>query len=184
MFFSGALMILKTQRLTLVPMVPSDAPALFAILSDAEAMRFWPRPAVTRLAVVEEMVREQIGAGDLCRYWTVWRDSDPIGSCDLSFIHQTAGYAETGFLFRRDHWGRGYAGEALAAVIAHGFDTLGLELLIASTHAQNSRARRVLERLGFGLERMLADHAPVPGICMDCAVYALHRQASSAQNGA
>jgi RimJ/RimL family protein N-acetyltransferase len=164
-------------------MLQSDAPALFAIFGDEEAMRFWQRPAVTRLAVVEEMVREQIAAHDLCRYWTVWRQDDAIGSCDLSFIHRAEGHAQTGFLFRRDQWGQGLAREAMAAVTAHAFGTLGLALLTASTHAQNARARRVLEQLGFALERIVPGHAPVPGVRMDSAFYALRRQASIAQKG-
>jgi ribosomal-protein-alanine N-acetyltransferase len=175
-------MILTTERLSLRPMVQSDVAALFAIFSDAEAMRFWPRPVVTRPAVVDEMIREQIAASDVCRYWTVWQQDDAIGSCDLSFIQD--GRAQTGFLFRRDRWGRGFAGEAMARIIAHAFGELGLELLTASTHAGNARARLVLERLGFGLERLSAGHAPVPGVTMDCAFYALRRQASAAQKGA
>jgi RimJ/RimL family protein N-acetyltransferase len=177
-------MFLTTERLTLRPMLQSDAASLFAILGDAEAMRFWQRPAITRLAVAEEMVREQIAAGALCHYWTVWRQDDAIGSCDLSFIDLAEKRAETGFLFRRDQWGRGYAVEAMRSVIAHAFDGLGLALLTASTHAQNIRARRVLERLDFGLEGLVDGHQPVPGVMMDCAFYALRRPASRTQNGA
>jgi ribosomal-protein-alanine N-acetyltransferase len=177
-------MLLTTERLTLRPMLQSDAASLFAILGDAEAMRFWQRPAITRLAVAEEMVREQIAAGALCRYWTVWRQDDAIGSCDLSFIDLVEKRAETGFLFRRDQWGQGYAAEAMGAVIGRAFGGLGLEFLTASTHAQNVRARRVLERLGFGLEGLVDGHQPVPGVVMDCAFYALRRQASRAQKGA
>lgn len=177
-------MLLTTKRLILRPMLQSDAAALFAILGDPEAMRFWQRPALARLAVAEEMVREQIAARDICRYWTVWRQDDAIGSCDLSFIDPAKNRAETGFLFRRDQWGRGYAAEAMGAVIAHAFGELRLELLTASTHAQNARARRVLERLGFGLDRLVAGHQPVPGVAMDCAFYALRRQTSAAQKGA
>ena len=55
-------MILKTERLTLRPQAEGDAAALFSILNDAEAMRFWNRPPITRLAVVEELVREQQAA--------------------------------------------------------------------------------------------------------------------------
>jgi len=51
-------MILKTARLTLRPQEQADASALFAILSDEAAMRFWNRPAMTRLAVCEELLRE------------------------------------------------------------------------------------------------------------------------------
>jgi [ribosomal protein S5]-alanine N-acetyltransferase len=182
-------MLLTTERLSLRPMLQSDAAALFAILGDTQAMRFWQRPAITRLAVAEEMVREQIAASALCRYWTVWRQDDAIGSCDLSFIDLAEKRAETGFLFRRDQWGRGYAAEAMDAVIVHGFGELRLELLTASTHAQNVRARQVLERLGFGLEGLVEGHQPVPGVVMDCAFYALRRptsrnKASRTQNGA
>ena len=50
--------------------------AIFAILRDPAAMAFWDRPPLTRLAVAEEIVREQIAAmaagGPL--YWTVLKD--------------------------------------------------------------------------------------------------------------
>jgi [ribosomal protein S5]-alanine N-acetyltransferase len=164
-------MFLTTKRLALHPMAQSDAQALFAILGDPEAMRFWHRPPIARLAVVEEMVREQIAAGPLCRYWTVWREGDAIGSCDLSFISPEDGEAQAGFLFRRDQWGQGFAGEAMAAVAAHAFGTLGLSLLVAKTHIENIRARQLLERLGFVLERVQAEDTP--GVRMDVAVYLL-----------
>lgn len=153
-------------------MAQSDASALFAILGDADAMRFWQRPPITRLAVVEEMVREKIAAAPLCRYWTVWRDGDAIGSCDLSFISPEDGQAQTGFLFRRDQWGQGFAGEAMAAVTEHAFGPLGLSLLIARTHVENLRARRLLERLGFVLDR--TEESDGPGRAIPVAVYLLH----------
>ena len=94
-------MILTTDRLTLRPQESGDASALSAILSDGEAMRFWSRPAITRLAVVEDLVREQQDAmtSGLCRYWTVEEKGDVIGSVDLSLIENAS--AELGFLLRR-----------------------------------------------------------------------------------
>jgi ribosomal-protein-alanine N-acetyltransferase len=176
-------MILTTTRLTLRPMAQTDAPALHAILGDPEAMRFWHRPAIPRLAVVEDMVREQIAARNLCHYWTVWREHDAIGSCDLSLIDREEGSAETGFLFRRDQWGLGFAGEAMAALVRHAFGDFGLSLLVARTHLGNAAARRTLERLGFGQEWVIAGYAPAPGLRMDCTVYVLRRQESITQNG-
>jgi ribosomal-protein-alanine N-acetyltransferase len=170
MFFAP--MNMTTKRLRLKPMAQSDAPALFAILGDPAAMRFWQRPPIQRLAVVEDMVREQIAAAPLCRYWTVWRDGDAIGSCDLSFISPQDGQAQTGFLFRRDQWGQGFATEAMAAVTRHAFETLGLSLLVARTHVENRPARRLLERLGFVLDR--TEESDAPGIAMPVAVYLLH----------
>lgn len=168
-------MNLITERLVLRPMAQGDAAALFAILGDPGAMQFWHRPAIERLEVVEEMVREQIAAREACRYWTAWLGDDAIGSCDLSLIEWERGRAETGFLFRRDQWGLGYALEAMKAVSAHGLGILGLDLLIARTHVENRPARRVLERLGFMLGGLVRDHEPAPGIRMDCALYFLRR---------
>ena len=144
-------MALKTARLTLRPQLPADAPAMLAILGDAEAMRFWNRPAITRLAVVEMLIGEQQAAmaDGLCRYWTVMRNGEAIGSVDLSLIEN--GSAELGFLLRRDCWGAGLACEAVGAVIAHGFGDLGLVRLAAVVQAQNRAAARVLEKNGFAL---------------------------------
>ena len=55
-------MILTTERLVLRPQETSDSVALFAILGDPQAMRFWSRPAVPRLAVVDEIIRVAVAA--------------------------------------------------------------------------------------------------------------------------
>ena len=167
-------MNLLTPRLSLRPQAQGDAPALFAILNDPEAMRFWNRPAIARLEVVDELVREQQAAMEsgLCRYWTVMEEDDAIGSVDLSLIE--GGSAELGFLLRRDRWGLGLATEAAAAVIAHGFGPLGLMRLAAAVQAENRAAARVLEKNGF----KLVDSRPVllaDGARKDCGFYLLIR---------
>lgn len=142
---------LHTARLILRPQVQEDAHALFDILNDAEAMRFWNRPALARLAVAEELVAGQIAAQDqgLCRYWTLWHDGAAIGSVDLSLIENQS--AELGFLLRRDHWGVGLATEAVQAAADFGLGALGLDRLAAAALAENLAARRVLEKTGFSL---------------------------------
>ncbi|HWA69369.1 MAG TPA: GNAT family N-acetyltransferase [Rhizomicrobium sp.] len=145
-------MILKTARLTLRPQIQADAPALFSILNDPEAMRFWNRGAITRLAVAEELVAGQQAAMEAggCRYWTVLEGPDAIGSVDLSLIESQS--AELGFLLRRDRWGLGLASEAAAAVADFGLsDQGGLARLAAAALAGNLAARRVLEKAGFRL---------------------------------
>ncbi len=175
-------MILKTQRLTLKPQAEGDAPALFAILNDADAMRFWSRPPIARLAVVEEMVTEQqaaMAAGH-CRYWTVLEGLDAIGSVDLSLIQD--GAAELGFLFRRDRWGCGLASEAVSAAIAHAMGPLGLRRLASAIQADNRAASRVLEKNGF----VLVEQRQVTiasGQSRDCAFYLLARDQSATANG-
>jgi RimJ/RimL family protein N-acetyltransferase len=141
--------ILTTGRLVLRPQETRDSTALFTILRDPEAMRFWSRPAITRLAVVDDLIAEQqaaMGEG-LCRYWTVMEDGQAIGSVDLSLIQ--GGTAELGFLVRRDRWGHGLASEAVDAVVAHALGDLGLLGLVAVAQENNLPAKRVLEKTGF-----------------------------------
>ena len=165
-------MILKTARLTLRPQEQADAQALFAILGDEEAMRFWNRPAISRLAVVEELLREQQAAmrEGLCLYWTLVQDSEAIGSIDLSLIGD--GSAELGFLIRPDRWGRGLASEAVGAVIQYGFDTLGLVRLAAAVQTANRAAAHVLEKNRF-LRIETRTVTIASGEKRDCAFYLL-----------
>jgi ribosomal-protein-alanine N-acetyltransferase len=163
--------ILQTARLTLRPQAQADAAALFNILNDPEAMRFWSRPPLARLEIVEDLVGEQQAAMEsgLCRYWTALEDGDVIGSLDLSLIENAS--AELGFLLRRDRWGRGLATEAATGVVAYGFGPMGLARLAAAVQTDNRAAARVLEKTGFTLART---HAAVPlpgGQRRDCTFY-------------
>jgi len=158
--------------LILRPQTQDDAPALFAILSNEEAMRFWNRPAISRLAVVEELLREQQIAmrEGLCLYWTLIQNDEAIGSIDLSLIGD--GSAELGFLLRPDRWGLGLASEAASAVIQHGFATLGLARLAAVVQAENRAASRVLEKNRF-LRIETRTVTIASGEKRDCAFYLL-----------
>jgi ribosomal-protein-alanine N-acetyltransferase len=166
---------LQTERLFLRPLAPGDAEALFAILSDDEAMRFWDWPAFRDYATVAEIVAGQISdmADGRALYWAVapTPDGQAIGACDLSEIDRRQARAEVGFLFHRAWWGNGYAVEAMAAVTNHAFETLGLARLWARLHAGNDASRRLLERLGFSYEGTLKGHVLREGVRRDCLLY-------------
>jgi RimJ/RimL family protein N-acetyltransferase len=168
-------MILSTERLRLKPLRDADAAALFAILGDAEAMKFWDRPAIARTATAMEIVASQLAAMEDGHflYWTVWRGDDAIGSIDLSALDFSHLRGEIGFLFRRDQWGRGYGREAMMALIGHAFGRLGLERLEARVHAGNLPAKRLLGLLGFSPEGRLAGHIRRDGVRYDVDVFGL-----------
>ncbi len=178
-------MILKTRRLCLRPLRQDDAQALFAILGDSEATRFWDRPAIARAGTASEIVASQLAAMEDGHffYWTVWADDDAIGSVDLSgldFLHKRG---EIGFFFRRDRWGQGFAREAAEALIGHAFGTLKLERLEARVHAANRPAKTLLARLGFLPEGRLTGHIRREGARHDVDVFGL-LSTSRSRNGA
>jgi hypothetical protein len=58
-----------------------------------------------------------------------------------------------GYWIGRPYWGRGYATAAAQAVIALGFELLGLEALSASHLARNAASGRVMDKCGMRLLR-------------------------------
>jgi [ribosomal protein S5]-alanine N-acetyltransferase len=168
-------LILRTERLHLRPLTVQDAPALFAARGDPEAMRWWDWPAQKTVADIETLIAEHdalIQDGSVL-WWAVALSPDgpAIGECDLSEIDRHHRRAEPGFMLARAYWGRGYATEAMRAVIGYGFGVLGLERLIARIHSSNDASRRVLEKLGFVCEGRLRGHVLRDGERRDCLVY-------------
>jgi RimJ/RimL family protein N-acetyltransferase len=56
---------------------------------------------------------------------------------------------EAGWRLARAAWGHGYATEAARAALAYGFDTMGLEEILAVTMAANSRSQALMRRIGM-----------------------------------
>ncbi len=63
---------------------------------------------------------------------------------------------DVGFAFLANFRRQGYAVESAAAVKAHALGELGLTRLLAITTLGNLRSMRVLERIGFSFERVIA----------------------------
>lgn len=60
--------------------------------------------------------------------------------------------AEIGYTLTPAHWGRGFATEAVEAMVAHLVDDLGMTRVHATLHPDNVASARVLERAGFAYE--------------------------------
>jgi RimJ/RimL family protein N-acetyltransferase len=60
--------------------------------------------------------------------------------------------AEVGYTFAREHWGRGYATEALAALIEYLYQGLGVTRVFGMLHPDNTASAMVLERCGLLFE--------------------------------
>ena len=56
---------------------------------------------------------------------------------------------EIGYVLSKPYWGRGLMPEAVKAVIAYLFDTVGLDFIIVGHFDWNRQSRRVVEKCGF-----------------------------------
>jgi RimJ/RimL family protein N-acetyltransferase len=168
---------LETPRLRLRALLDGDVPALFTIFGDPETMRYWSRPAMTAVAEAEGMLREiqrHAEAGSLFQWGIARREDDVvIGTCTLFRIDREHRRCELGFILRRDHWGAGFANEALRALVDHAFGAMGLHRLEADIDPRNAGSIRSVERLGFKREGLLKERYFVAGEIQDSLIYGL-----------
>ena len=153
--------LLETNRLILREMSRSDVESLHRIFSDPLLMRFWP--------VFEWSKTEQWVETSLCSYaehgFGLWAlalkgSEEAIGDCGM-LLQEAEGVTETGIGWhvRRNLWGEGLATEAAQACRDYGFDQLDLNRLIALIHPENIASRRVAEKTGLTLIKLIQHRA-------------------------
>lgn len=171
---------IATPRLRLRWLTAADVPALFAVFGDAEACRYLSRPPLRDLAGAAELLAEIEGcfaAGSLLQWGIALRETDEvIGTFTLAAITHEHRRAEVGYAIARAHWGRGYIGEVLPAMVCHAFGALDLHRLEADVDPRNGASIRALERIGFRREGHLWERYHVNGEAQDALLYGLLRR--------
>jgi [ribosomal protein S5]-alanine N-acetyltransferase len=167
----------ETDRLVLRRPVPADAEAIFArYAGDPEVTKYvgWPR----HLSVEHSRAFLHFSESE----WSRWpagpyliearTDQRLLGSTGLGF--ESLSTASTGYVLAKDSWGRGYATEALTAIVSVARELKVLNLY-ALCHPEHLPSRQVLEKCGFRLEQRLTQFAEFPnlqpGIRADCLRY-------------
>lgn len=115
--------------------------------------------------------------------WAMWpagpylihsrADGSLLGSTGVAF--ETPYRAMTGYVLAYDAWNKGYATEALAAIVGITPD-IGIQRLHAICHADHAASARVLEKCGFERDALLRRHTVfpnlAPGVPADVLSYA------------
>ncbi|HUK11061.1 MAG TPA: GNAT family N-acetyltransferase [Stellaceae bacterium] len=159
---------LRTPRLLLREWRDSDLDAFAAMAADPEVMRYLlPLEGRAASDVLAARIRAHL-AEHRFGFWAVeLSDIAPfIGMVGLSVVGFESHFTpavEVGWRLARSHWARGYATEAAAAALDHGFRQLGFREVVAFTAPANHRSRRVMERLHMTCsEHDDFDHPRVP----------------------
>jgi ribosomal-protein-alanine N-acetyltransferase len=149
-------LVVETDRLSLRPLESRDAEALHALWTDLEVRRFlWDGeiiPFEQTAAVIAES--ERLFRTENRGLWGAFTRETPV-LCGFGGFWYFRDPPELELLYGLDraHWGRGYATEIARAVLEFGRTRLAMTDVRASTDAPNVASVRVLERLGFTLER-------------------------------
>lgn len=156
---------LGTERLAIRLTERDDLDALFALHSDAEVTRYiphmhWPTRADAYLWFARLLERREKLSAVQCvivRHATEEATEAVIGTVMLFNFRVASQAAEIGYLLGREHWGDGYAVEAMTAFIDFSFATLDLRRLEAAVDMLNVASNTLLRRLGFALEGVLRE---------------------------
>lgn len=143
---------LATERLLLQPFTLADAEALQRLAGAeeiADTTLNIPHPYADGLA--EAWIESHADAfRDRERVVLAITDSNAVLvgaiSLRLDLGHRRA---ELGYWIGLPFWGRGYATEAVVAMVEYGFKELGLNRIFAHHLARNPASGRVLEKAGF-----------------------------------
>ncbi|MGV6813711.1 MAG: GNAT family N-acetyltransferase [Phycisphaerales bacterium] len=146
--------VIETDRLELCVPCMGDVGALASYWSDPETMKYigkdgapWTREMV-ELRIKQAIERQTISG--MCFWVAKLRETNQvIGQGGIVPVANQGPEIELGYRLGREHWGNGYATEIARASALYGFETLGLEKLIAVTYPENTGSRKVLMNAGF-----------------------------------
>ena len=171
------LVVLETQRLVLRAPQLEDAKAIAALANDRRVAENTARiPHPYRVSDAESWIVGSAAELDSETYLITLANGSVIGGCGFDMRD---GVAEIGYWLGARHWGKGYATEAVRALIDHAFTDLDCEALQAAARVTNPASRRVLEKCGFqwtgaGLLRIraISSSAPIDRFRLDRGLWA------------
>ena len=136
----------------------SDAPALFAAMSNAETSRFISPPPAT-IAGFERFIAwtlSQRAAGQYICFAVVARGSDvAIGLFQIRSLEAGFGTSEWGFALASEYWGTGMFTDGAELALRFAFEVLGAHRLEARAAVLNTRGTAALRKMGAIQEGVL-----------------------------
>ncbi|MGH9263945.1 MAG: GNAT family N-acetyltransferase, partial [Acidimicrobiales bacterium] len=147
--------VVETERLRLRPWSGKDLDALADIFARPEVWRYPFGRAFTR-EESEEFLLRQLDHWDAHGFGSWAAELRPggdligyIGLAVPTWLPQILPAVEVGWRLHPHHWGQGLATEGGRASLDHGFDTLGLDRIVAIYMRENVASARVMDKLGM-----------------------------------
>ncbi len=143
---------LETKRLLLRKMKNGDAKEIFDNwTSDHEVAKYMRWDVHVNIDTTIDWVNEVVQCNTNNQYlWVIEKkdNNQLIGAISIT-INNQGSYYEAGYNIMKAMWNKGYASEAMLAVIEFSRDMLGLKKLYCMHATNNIASKRVIEKCGF-----------------------------------
>ena len=144
--------VIAAGRLELWPLRPDTAQAIAdGDCSGVVAGAGWPTHASPIVAL-------RAAADPAALTWLISHDGAVIGECGLKHAPDEDCSAEIGYGIGAAWWGKGYGTEAVGALVGWLAGQPECRRVTAEVHESNLASRRLLERLGFTVDRLTAPY--------------------------
>lgn len=152
---------LSTDRLQLRALTLADAPAHFAIYSDPQIAEAHSSLPYQNLAESEQLIRWYADAFkklEAIRWAIVLQEETAvIGTVGFHALSKRHFRAEIGYEILPAYWRKGFASEAINAVLAFGFNEMSLHRIEANVDPVNKVSASFLAKMGFVEEGYLRE---------------------------
>lgn len=184
--------VLRTDRLTLLPLADEHLELEVELDADPEVLRYlWGRARTRDEVIASHAERMALGRRvDGLGYWMAFRHTGEkavaagefVGLMMLPPAHgpdqpDDPTIAELGYRIVRSRWRQGYASEASVELLRHAFEDVGMRQVIAQTMSVNTGSRAVLAKVGLRYVRTYFPHFddPLPGTDQGEVEYSITR---------
>jgi len=169
---------IETERLLLREFNPEDWSAVHEYAVDPQVYRHMPwgpnSEDETRAFVERAMARQLEEPRLHFELAVTLRGSGQlIGGCGIRAADERFRSADMGYCLRQDCWGKGLGTEAASALIAFGFEHLGVHRIWATCDTGNTRSAHVLEKSGMALEGTMRDDTWLRGQWRSSRLYSV-----------
>lgn len=172
--------LIKTERLIIRLAEPEDAEAIFSYRSDFIENKYqgWFPNSVEEVRNYICNMPKTIDIADICFQFAIINTDENrlIGDMGISFTSHDKSQAEIGCTLYKKYQRKGYATEALKAMVNYLFVTLKKHRIIASVDPRNTASCRLIERLNFRKEAHFKESYYLRGEWVDDIIYAMLRK--------
>lgn len=172
--------IIETERLILRKLETKDINDLFEILSSERVTKYYGKYPMENLSEAEDLILKFHKAFEdqkSIRWGIELKETNRIiGTCGFHCWNKNHFRAEVGYELGEAFWNKGYATEAIFAILKYGFEFMELERIEAIVYPENKYSEKLLLNLGFEHEGLLKKYANFRDKQQDLNIFAIFRK--------
>jgi len=164
--------MLETKRLSLRKFTSDDLDELIELRSDEEVIKYLGGRKLQNPEAIEKRLQfyidcyEKFGFGMCAMIWKA--TGEKIGWSGLQPLDATTDI-EVGYGMIKEFWGKGIGYECALAWLKYGFETVGLEKIVAVASPENKGSWRIMEKCGMKYKKTETHYG------MECVFYSISK---------